>query len=101
MHTTRNMKRIIAAALLSGGVAVVGLGLGAGAAQADICRSGQVGCWCPGDQLPNSYNQITWDMSVCHQYYTVSPPPPPPGSPKRWPVVVEGVLPPAPGFPWP
>jgi hypothetical protein len=48
MNTRRNLKRIIAGGLLSGGVAVAGFGLGAGTAQAD---SGQ---WCPGQPLPDS-----------------------------------------------
>ncbi len=34
MNTTHNLKRIIAGALLSGGVAVAGLGLASGTAQA-------------------------------------------------------------------
>jgi hypothetical protein len=42
------LKRIIAGTLLSGGVAVAGLGLAAGAAQAQPGPA-PLGRWCPGD----------------------------------------------------
>jgi hypothetical protein len=71
MNTTHNPKRIIAAALLSGGIAVAGLGLGAGTAQADTGRPHQ---WCPGDSMsfptgPGGF--YSWDMNVCHTWYWV------------------------------
>ena len=91
-----NIKRIVAGALLSGGVAVAGLGLAAGAAQADNAHT-----WCPGQSLWITGNHVTnpvvWDESICHTYYVVywgqgnvaqniwdgpdPPPPPPPGPP--------------------
>ena len=44
INTTRSLKRIIAGALLSGGIAAAGLGLASGAAQANNWIH-----WCPGD----------------------------------------------------
>jgi hypothetical protein len=46
MNTTHTVKRILVEALLSGGVAAAGLGLGAGTAVA------QSYTWCPGQPLP-------------------------------------------------
>lgn len=94
MNTTHNMRRIFAGALLSGGVVVAGLGLGAGAAQADDCIPARGGCWCPGMQLPLNSTQITWDMGVCHKFHEVR------GPNGQW-EVLEGWGPPSPGFPWP
>jgi hypothetical protein len=69
MKTTDDVKRIIVGALLSGGLAVAGLGLGAGTAQANVGPYH----WCPGGQgrLPNP--NVVWDMSVCHTYWLVAP----------------------------
>jgi hypothetical protein len=61
-------KRIIAGALLSGGLVVAGLGLAAGAAQADTF-SPQPHSWCPGQGLP--FPGIRWDTSLCHTWYEV------------------------------
>jgi hypothetical protein len=70
MNTTHNVKRIIAGALLAGSVAVAGLGLGAGTAQAYTYGPFQ---WCPGQAVPNdpprSDADLVWDMSVCHTYW--------------------------------
>ena len=70
MNTTHNVKRIIFGALLSGGVAVAGLGLGAGTAQAYTYGPFQ---WCPGQDMPNDpprpEGRLGWDMSVCHTYW--------------------------------
>ncbi len=53
------ISRFATAVVMSGGLGLAGLALGAGTAQADT--------WCPGDHyfalLPD------WDMSVCHEYY--------------------------------
>jgi hypothetical protein len=65
--------RIIAGALLAGGVAVAGLGPGAGTAQAGNLR------WCPGDPPPQALLPSgggwtpgpvnpDWDTTVCHDY---------------------------------
>lgn len=58
--------RFIAGALMSAGLAVVGLGM-AGQANAD----GPVGPlnWCPGQPLPEP--DVTWGMNACHTYYYV------------------------------
>lgn len=70
VNTTHNVKRIIFGALLSGGVAVAGLGLGAGTAQAYTYGPFQ---WCPGQDMPNDSprpeGSLDWDMSVCHTYW--------------------------------
>jgi hypothetical protein len=71
MSTTHNLKGIIAGALLSGGLAVAGLGLGAATAQAGPDGPHR---WCPGQtmNLPTGPGPSwTWDMSVCHTFYFV------------------------------
>ena len=87
MSTTRHLKRVVAAALLSGvgAVATLGLGtlgLGTGTAEAEphlplgwsrcdpICH----GQWCPGEPVPWIVRDLapTWDMNVCHDYHQVS-----------------------------
>jgi hypothetical protein len=80
MNTTDNLTRIIAGALLSGGLAVAGLGPGAGTAQAQ--PDGPY-TWCPG-QSRNAYMpqwgvpgpaspgpSAEWDWSVCHTFWVV------------------------------
>ena len=62
---TRISRRAAAAAA---GVAVAALALGAGVAQADTFTP-QPHSWCPGQGLP--FNNIQWDMSVCHTWYYV------------------------------
>jgi hypothetical protein len=88
MNTTHNLKRIIAGALLSGGLVSAGLGLGAGTAQAQpgpVPLNAWPGCpndhpagpchWCPGDppvQTGNlRVNPVVWDSNVCHTYWYV------------------------------
>ena len=80
MVTTRTVKKTIAGALLSGGVAAVaGLGVGAGTAQAfnypvGVCNDAHRVCsyqWCPGMPLPftgGANNPPNWDMGVCHNF---------------------------------
>jgi len=48
MDITPTLKKITAGALLSGGLAVAGLGLSAGTAQASPLR------WCPSDPPPKA-----------------------------------------------
>jgi hypothetical protein len=71
MNTTRNLTRMISGALLAGGLAVAGLGVGAGTAQAAR--------WCPGDPPPKATFPSNggwapapvnpdWDTTVCHDY---------------------------------
>jgi hypothetical protein len=74
--TTMKTHRIIAGALLAGGVAVAGLGLGVGTAQAS---PGDLR-WCPGDPPPKALQRMpdgstivttvnpAWDTNVCHDY---------------------------------
>jgi hypothetical protein len=76
MKTNHNLNRFIVGALLSGGVAVAGLGPGAGTAHAGAYH------WCPGDPPPHGFviapNGNTasvpihpaWDTNVCHDYVT-------------------------------
>ncbi len=73
MKSPRVLTRIIAGGLMSGSVALAGLGLGAGTAQADpvgVCNG--MACsyvWCPGTPLPYpKYGAPNWDMNVCHHY---------------------------------
>jgi hypothetical protein len=70
MHTPHTLKRIIAGMLLSGGLAVAGLGLGAGTAPADPNYIDPVGPyhWCPGGKPLD----VNWDQSICHTYWHVA-----------------------------
>ncbi len=85
MKTPHTLKRIVGGTLLSGGVAVAGLGLNPDSAHAEVwcppnTKLGPV-CygpnqWCPGDSLfhltqNHVANPINWDMNVCHMYYYV------------------------------
>jgi len=66
VNTAHTMKRVIAGALLSGGVAVAGLVLGAGTAQAQPGFS-QGTEWCPGQHWEWLVSPpADWDMSACH-----------------------------------
>lgn len=93
--TSQTVTRIFAGALLSGGVAVVGLASATTPAQAQP-GTAPIVKWCPGQQLPYSGEPITWDMGVCHEWHSVDDP----GHNPPW-KVVEGSLPPQPGFPFP
>ena len=78
VNATRTLRKIIAGALLSGGVAVAGFGLAAGTAQADSADWGPAKHWCPGESLPATGNHVTdpihdWDMNRCHTYYYLWP----------------------------
>ncbi len=91
MNTSQNLKRIIGGALFSGGLAVAGLGLAVGTAQAqpgpaplypgpfatDNGDWGPAHHWCPGQPLPDTGNSVTdplrWDMTICHTYYYTYP----------------------------
>lgn len=88
MNTSHGRKRLLAATLLGCGVAATGLGPSAGSAHArpnPACND-MYPCyiWCPGERLPNSNAPISWDMSVCHDWYYGSGPNRP---------VVEGIPP--------
>ena len=75
MNTVQDVKRLVARALLSGGVAATALALMPVTAHAHpapaptdcdpVCH----GTWCPGDSLPDSTTPINWDMNSCHDYH--------------------------------
>lgn len=67
MSNNSKFRKVIAGALLSGGMALAGLGLGSGAAQADNFTVPHD--WCPGQPLPMP--DVRWDMGVCHHWYWV------------------------------
>jgi hypothetical protein len=85
MDDRHKLKKIAAATLLPGGVAIAGLGLAPGTAHAEnwcspaamvnkVCYGPNQ--WCPGDSLfhlteNHVANPIKWDMNVCHTYYYV------------------------------
>jgi hypothetical protein len=78
MQTTRTLKKLLAGAALSAGLAVAGVGLAAGPAMADNPDWGPAKHWCPGEPLPATGNHVTdpfrgWNMSVCHTYYYLYP----------------------------
>jgi hypothetical protein len=119
------MRRLIVGlattAVVSGGVALTGLGAGTAQAEDWCPPAAMVGAicygpnqWCPGDSLfhltqNHVANPITWDMNVCHTYYYVpwgqgnvganifegADPPPPETLPPPLPV-----LPAPPGMCW-
>jgi hypothetical protein len=73
----KTISRWIAATAVCAGMASVGVGVAAGTAQAegpsyqgDNCPVGQT-CthWCPGDPLIPGHQVISWDWSVCHDWY--------------------------------
>lgn len=81
MNTPPNLKRIIAQAVLSGGIAAAGLGLGVGTAQASPQSQGPFQ-WCPGQPVPGEpaasvpgvkvtipATHVVWNNSVCHTYW--------------------------------
>ena len=86
MSHSNQVKMLIAGTLLSGGVAVAGLGLAAGTAQA---RPGfmppmhgplpeQPYTWCPGMPMSGIRGNtggpgpdVQWDMTRCHTWYGV------------------------------
>jgi hypothetical protein len=74
MNINHLRRRVIAGALVSGAVALAGLGLGGGTAQADVQPTGPL-TWCPGDPpVPTGnirVNPVIWDNNVCHTYYYV------------------------------
>lgn len=95
--TTHNRRRIIAGALMSASLAVAGLGLSVGTAEAGTQPDGPFS-WCPGDPPVETgnkkYNPVRWDEGICHEYWLVyhgqgkvaqnvwdgpNPPGPPPG----------------------
>jgi hypothetical protein len=73
MKAPQTVKRIVVAALLSGGVVVAGLGASTGIAHAGY--SGPY-TWCPPGQgpshpLPADDNEVHWNQHICHTFYSV------------------------------
>jgi hypothetical protein len=87
--TTQTMKRVAAGALMSLSVAMAGVGLTAGTAEALPGGSAPLGSWpgcppdspsgpcrwCPGDPPVQTGNikvyPVIWDNNVCHTYFYV------------------------------
>jgi len=81
MNINHYSKQIVAAVLLSGGVAVAGVGLASATAQAAPVVAPQVHNplptdnfsvphqWCPGQPLP--MDDVHWDTNVCHTWFWV------------------------------
>ncbi len=69
MNTIHTLKQVFAAAMLSGGVALAGMGLATGVAQAQPDNFSVPHQWCPGQPLP--MNDVVWDMNICHTWYWV------------------------------
>ncbi|HXY63371.1 MAG TPA: hypothetical protein VEI45_03155 [Mycobacterium sp.] len=70
MNISHTPKRFIVAALSSGGVALAGIGLAAGTAQAQPGDNFSVPHqWCPGQPLPAT--DVHWDTNICHTWYWV------------------------------
>ena len=61
----RRIPRLATTVLVSGGLGLAALGLGAG-----IANAGGPYQWCPGQGMPND-DPVVWDMSVCHTWYAV------------------------------
>jgi hypothetical protein len=68
MSRRSTLKRTLAGAVLSGSLGLVGIGLAAGSAQADMTYTFGPFQWCPGQSMPND-SGLAWDMSICHTYY--------------------------------
>jgi hypothetical protein len=70
MKTSHTSKRVIAATLLSGGVALAGSVLATDTAQAQPGDNFSVPHqWCPGQPLPAT--DVVWDTNICHTWYWV------------------------------
>ena len=63
------LSRFVTTVAASGSLALAGLGLSAGTAQADP-NTATVMTWCPGQAPPD--RGIRWDMNVCHNYFITS-----------------------------
>ncbi|OBB65833.1 hypothetical protein A5758_16020 [Mycobacterium sp. 852014-50255_SCH5639931] len=69
MPHNQAMKKKIAGALLSGGLAIAGLGFAAATAHADNGFGPHH--WCPGQRHdpPTGPGDVVWDWNVCHTFY--------------------------------
>jgi hypothetical protein len=81
MNIKQYSKQVITAVLLSGGIAVAGVGLASATAQAAPVVAPQVHNpfptdnfsvphhWCPGQPLP--MDDVHWDNNICHTWFWV------------------------------
>ena len=70
MNITHTPKRVVAAALLSGGVALAGSGWPQVTAQAQPGDNfSEPHQWCPGQPLPEA--DVHWDTNICHTWFWV------------------------------
>ncbi len=67
MKTTHSRKRILAGALISAGLAVAGMGLSTGTAQAEVPPGGPY-TWCPGDPPVETGNKRVNPVDLGHQH---------------------------------
>ena len=74
MNITHTPKRVLAAALLLGGVTLAGIGLAAGDAQAQpglapipTDNFSVPHHWCPGQPLPET--DVHWDANICDTWF--------------------------------
>jgi hypothetical protein len=75
MNTDFALRRIVVGALVTGGIAIAGIGLAAGTAEAQAPYH-----WCPGESMvfdPRVRDHtgpgpaFNWDMNICHTWYWV------------------------------
>jgi hypothetical protein len=90
VDTTGTLTKVVAAALLSSGIAVAGMGLALGSAQAQPgsvppmhgpLSDNDPWTWCPGDPMDGALHSSThrgspplgtqWDMTRCHTWWGV------------------------------
>lgn len=66
-------RRLVGVALMTAGIALPGVGVSAGLAQAT--PPGGPYTWCPGDPPVATgnirVNPVIWDESICHEYWFV------------------------------
>lgn len=74
MTTYKMSTRLLAGAVLAGGLALTGIAVTPGTAEARcnaLSMCGQV--WCPGQPLPVGGSgmepDVKWDMNVCHTFF--------------------------------
>jgi hypothetical protein len=74
MNINHYSKQVVTAALLSGSIALAGLGLASGTAQAapipfPTDNFSVPHQWCPGQTLPAG--DVRWDTNICHTWFWV------------------------------
>ncbi len=68
MDITHTLKKITVGALLTGSLAIPGMGFTAANAHADTFSPHH---WCPGQRKdpPTGPGDVVWDWNVCHTFY--------------------------------